>query len=188
MYEYIVILVFILVLAIAIYIAYNSKISSYIGAYGNLLNMHSMITGAGGNLEPVSKQNITELRKIQVNINQQGYVATIDDSLIQASFLKNWHGFAFKDGEKIIGFASYADYDKIPGSVKIYKIIIDKDYQGMGYGRKLLEQIIQKILEHNANIYIDVHTDNIVALQLYKKMFEVVSNDDKNTVLKYKSE
>jgi hypothetical protein len=36
----------------------------------------------------------------------------IRDSLIQASFLKKWRGFVLMNDNGVIGFGSYADYDK----------------------------------------------------------------------------
>lgn len=135
-------------------------------------------------LEPISKQNITLVKKISVNEEQASYVANINDTLIQASFLKNWHGFALKSGQKIVGFGSYADYEKVPGATKIYKMIIDKDQQGRGYGKILLNMIIKEI--NSNDIWIDLHSDNAIAKNLYMKKFNVVSDDGVTTIMKLK--
>jgi pimeloyl-ACP methyl ester carboxylesterase/ribosomal protein S18 acetylase RimI-like enzyme len=146
--------------------------------------------GAGGDtpaehkymLEPVSKSNITELRKISVLPAQSRFVADIDSSLIQASFLKNWHGFAFRADGVVVGFGSYASYDKVPGAHKIYKMIIDKNHQARGYGTVLLRMLVDAAPA--GDLYIDVHTANTVAVKMYSKIFKMVSDDGETTVMK----
>jgi diamine N-acetyltransferase len=128
-------------------------------------------------LEPISKQNISEVRCVSVNDDQSGYVANITDSLIQASFLAqhDWHGFALRASGQVVGFASYARYAR--GGFKIYKMMIDKDHQGCGLGTRLLDMIVHEIQKNNrgAPIYIEVHTENAVALHIYAKRFDTVS-------------
>jgi diamine N-acetyltransferase len=134
-------------------------------------------------LEPVSKNNISQLRKLQVDESQQKYVATIDESLIQASFLKNWHGYVLRYGNDVVGFGSFADYEKQPGSVKVYKVIVDKNHQGKGHGSKLIELLLGQI--HCPDIYIDLYSDNFVAKRLYiKHGFSEISDNGTSTILK----
>lgn len=146
------------------------------------------ITKIGGNephLEPVSKGNLQKILQLEVNESQTEYVASIKDALVQASFLKNWHGYALIDGDNVVGFGSFADYDKVPGTVKIYKVIGDRRHQGRGVGKLLVDELISRA--STPNLYIDVHNDNIAALNLYKKQFDIVSADSKNTVLRLKN-
>jgi diamine N-acetyltransferase len=135
-------------------------------------------------IAPISKNNIVDVKKLKVDEKQSKWVANINDSLIQASFLKNWHGYALCVGAKVVGFGSFANYEKIPGSVKIYKMIIDKDEQGRGYGKKLLDLILNEI--NNDDVYIDLHSDNIPAKNLYLKRFDILSDDGVTTVMKLK--
>jgi len=143
-------------------------------------------------LERISKHNIQETRKIKVLLGQQRWIATIDESLIQASFLDMWNGFVIRVDQKVIGFASYAKYEKTmrPSDIKIYKIMIDENYQGRGYGSTLLDLIIKKIRQScsglsSSHIYIDVHTENIAAKKIYmrKGFREFGQGDDTITLL-----
>lgn len=131
-------------------------------------------------VEMVSKYNITKLLKLKVNMGQQKYVSNIRNSLIQASFLKKWRGYVLMINSEVIGFGSFANYDKNPNTTKIYKIMIDKEYQGMGLGKLLLENIITRT---RGVVYIEVHSDNVSALNLYKKYFNIVSDDGNNTLM-----
>ena len=128
--------------------------------------------------EPVSKSNITYLKKIEVNADQKEHIANISDSLIQAAFLQNWHGYVLKHNGTIVGFGAFADYDKVPNSIKIYKVMIDKNHQSRGHGKILLEKLLEAI-PTDKPIYIDPHSTNIAAISLYKKFnFEIVSTND----------
>jgi diamine N-acetyltransferase len=139
-------------------------------------------TPSGVHTERVSKGNVTAVRQITVHPEQQKHVANITDSLIQASFLRGWNGFALKDGQSVVGFGSYADYEKVPGAAKIYKMIVDKDQQGKGYGTKLLDLLIEEI--GHKNIWIDLHSDNTVARKVYAKRFDLVSDDGITAIMK----
>jgi ribosomal protein S18 acetylase RimI-like enzyme len=56
--------------------------------------------------------------------------------------------------------------------VGIYGFLVRPEYRGRGYGRQMLEEVIREIRANSANsaksIMLEVDTDNIVALNLYR--------------------
>lgn len=173
--SFVIILIFILLICIAVILWVETTVYTFRRYF------------MGGNddiysLEPISKFNISKVKNLKIKHDQTKYIANINDSLIQASFLKDWHGFVFKSKNKIIGFGSYAKYEKISNSYKIYKFMIDEKYQGKGYGSIFLDLLILKI--PTKNIYLDVHSKNTIAIKLYSKKFKVISDDGTNTIMK----
>ena len=68
------------------------------------------------------------------------------------------------------------NYKKLECEINIY---IDTKFQGKGYGKKsmyLLINYIKNILKLK-NIFLDVHKDNIKALNLYKKIGFIIDNE-----------
>ena len=157
------------------------------------MNIHNIIGGMNSakcRLDPVSKENVRAIKLLSVQDQQQKYIANISDSLIQASFLKDWHGYALVDtsNDSIVGFGSFAKYDKDPfNGIKIYKCMIDQHCQGKGYGKVLVQLLVEKIKELHtvADIYIDPHDDNIAAINLYHKIgFNDVSTVGNTIIMK----
>lgn len=143
--------------------------------------------GGDYSLDKISKGNIVEVRRIEVEPAQQKFVATITDSLVQASFLEGWRGYALRYKGAVVGFGSYADYEKKPVSTKVYKMIIDKAHQGQGHGRALLSMMLDRIAGERGqahDVWIDPDSDNAPAIGLYKKFFDVVSDDGRTTMMK----
>jgi diamine N-acetyltransferase len=136
-------------------------------------------------LEPVTKKNVEDLRKIRIHKEQRGFIADIDSSLIQASFLPGWNGRILRYNNVIVGFGSYSEYnpDSSTMGAKINKIMIDRNHQGKGHGNKLLQMMLEDISSHGYKfITLNSNAKNNVAIALYKKYgFEVYKQCPKGT-------
>jgi ribosomal protein S18 acetylase RimI-like enzyme len=134
--------------------------------------------GGGYTIEPVTKKNIDELRKIRIYKEQRGFIADIDISLMQASFLPKWQGRILRHNAAIVGFGSFSE--KCPRA-KINKIMIDRNNQGKGHGNKLLETILNEIRDMGySEVTLNSNTCNHAAISLYKK-YGFVEIDKCNT-------
>jgi diamine N-acetyltransferase len=124
-------------------------------------------------LEPVTKKNVDDLRKMRIHKEQRGFIADIDASLIQASFLPAWNGRVLRFGGEIVGFGAYSE--KESHVAKINKIMIDRNHQGKGHGNKLIELILDDIRAAGYNaVTLNSNAKNAVAISLYSKYgFEV---------------
>ena len=66
---------------------------------------------------------------------------------------------------KIIG---YAVMSVAVGEAHLLTIVVDKNVQGKGYGKKILNEMIQYAVYDNAGtMYLEVRTSNKAAIQLY---------------------
>jgi ribosomal protein S18 acetylase RimI-like enzyme len=55
--------------------------------------------------------------------------------------------------------------------VGIYGFVVRPEYRGRGYGRQMLEEVIRDIRSHSTKpIMLEVDTDNVVALNLYRSI------------------
>jgi len=165
-----------------------------------LINANNIIKTGGNDyqFEPVTRSNVKELKKIEVAEHQQHWVSNIMDALAQASFTKNWNGRVLYHNNKIVGFGSYGesypDSDTPNNTIKILKVMIDKNYQGKGHGKMLVKFLLDDIklfLAHSDYpkcAYLGVNLDNIPAINLYKKSgFEIIdeSKEHNGMLLKY---
>ena len=67
--------------------------------------------------------------------------------------------------EKIV---AYAVMSFAVGEAHLLTIVVAKDEQGKGYGKKMLNEMIQRASYDNANtMYLEVRTTNKTAIQLY---------------------
>ncbi|MCP4583230.1 MAG: GNAT family N-acetyltransferase [candidate division Zixibacteria bacterium] len=125
-------------------------------------------------LEPVTKENWEEVLKLKVHAHQEKFVPLPAESLAVA-YIKPWD-------EAVDPYAIYVDktmaglyyLSYTPGSPDNYWIggfIIDKNYQGKGYGKAALMAILKQIKQLHPNCRVaklTVEKDNDMAQKLYK--------------------
>ena len=99
-------------------------------------------------LEKVNGKNVWELLKLEVSTDQKSFVASNDMSIVEAYTAITGNGYAFPfgiyEGNKPVGFLMIGfdvdDYwDEAPdiakGNYNLWRLMIDKSYQGKGYGK-----------------------------------------------------
>jgi diamine N-acetyltransferase len=76
----------------------------------------------------------------------------------------------YKD-DTMVGFVMFLYYEP-EKYASIYRFMIDKKYQGMGYGKEAMRVVLEYLdtnpLYENCSIGLDVHRDNEIAINLYK--------------------
>ena len=106
-------------------------------------------------LEKISGNNVWKILKLKVAEEQKGFVAANDISIIEAyiALISNGHAFPFGiyDDETPVGFCmvgygtddSWEDAPAVAkDSYNIWRLMIDRQYQGRGYGKAALEQLL----------------------------------------------
>lgn len=119
----------------------------------------------------IDKRNYWDCITLEVDKTQEHFVADNKQSLVEAAFEENLYTLGIYDEEKMIGFILY-DYDEnIPGW-SMSRFMIDKKYQGRGYGKKATKEFLDYFKEnHDADkIYISVSLDNIIARKMYSEI------------------
>ena len=147
-------------------------------------------------LKKINRSNIGKILKLEVFDNQKSFVATNNSSIIEAyiAIIENNHVFTFgiyKDdtpvGFLMIGFDVNSDDEGAPriakGNYNIWRLLIDKKFQGKGFGKKAIELALEFI-----NIFpcgtakycwLSYESDNDIARQLYQSV-GFVETDEKD--------
>ena len=147
-------------------------------------------------LKKINRNNIGEILKLEVFDNQKSFVATNNSSIIEAyiAITENNHVFTFgiyKDdtpiGFLMIGFAVNSDDEGVPkiakGNYNIWRLMIDKKFQGKGFGKKVMDLALDFIKTFPCGTakycWLSYESDNIAARQLYKSV-GFVETDEKD--------
>ena len=94
----------------------------------------------------MDKDNWEECCNLKLSTKQGGLVAphmyTISESEIEPAFVP----LAIYADDKVVGFAMYG-LDPDDGKYWIYRLMIDVDHQGKGYGKAALMQLVRRLSE-----------------------------------------
>ena len=123
-------------------------------------------------LQEITKDNYEDVLALRVNDSQKGFVSTTEESLAQALDYSNTaYPFAICGGGRVVGFIMMGYYEA-KGYYTLWKLLIDREYQGKGYGRAALTQGIE-FLKNRFNVtevYTGVSPGNTVAKSLYESV------------------
>ncbi|HWV22428.1 MAG TPA: GNAT family N-acetyltransferase [Devosia sp.] len=102
--------------------------------------------------------------------DQQQFVATNERSLQQAVQSPSCIPFLILAGTQPVGFAMYA-LDPDDGNYWIYRLMIDGDFQGRGYGTRALAAMTDMMFETTGCPFITlgVAPENVTAIKLYER-------------------
>jgi diamine N-acetyltransferase len=123
------------------------------------------------NLRLVTKDNFDDIAELALHAHQEDLLASNLYSIAQASFHPHYHCRAIYDGEVAVGFLMYVALvdEQQPGEYAIYRLMVDRNHQGRGHGRRALELALQEIRNHGdaQKIWICYWPDNPVAKDFY---------------------
>jgi len=96
-------------------------------------------------LREVNEDNFDKCVKLEVAENQKNFVAANMKSLAQAWIhYENARPFAIYNDDEMVGFIMfYIDEEKEP---YLWRLMIDKNHQGKGYGRTALKMAIEHFI------------------------------------------
>ena len=136
-------------------------------------------------LERVNGKNIWDLVKLSVKEGQTSFVATNTESILEAYVSITSGGtalpFGIYDGERPVGFLMIGyDTDQswenpppiAAGNYNLWRLMIDRRYQGQGYGRKAVELALEYIRTfpcgEGALCWLSCEPENRAARKLYE--------------------
>lgn len=123
-------------------------------------------------LKPIDKSNWEEATRLSVKEEQSTFLASNLYSIAQVQFLDNFYANGIYLDNKLIGFTMFG-IDADDNNFWIYRLMIDKEYQGKGLGIQAIFLIIEKIRSiNNKNIpliMIGYNPNNLSAKLAYKK-------------------
>ena len=147
-------------------------------------------------LKKINRNNVGKILKLEGFDNQKSFVATNNSSIIEAYIARteNNHVFTFgiyNDDTPIvflmIGFDVNSDDEGVPkvskGNYNIWRLMIDKKFQGKGFGKKAMDLAIEFVNTFPCGTakycWLSYENDNDVAQQLYKSV-GFVETDEKD--------
>ena len=120
-------------------------------------------------LKEVTAENLRKIAALKVKPGQQNFVAPNAYSVAQSKFYPSWVCLAAYAGEVPVGFAMYG-IDDDDNTLWIIRMMIDEEFQGKGYGREILKEIVEHIKSRNFvnEIFLSFVPGNDTAKKLYE--------------------
>ena len=145
-------------------------------------------------LKKINRKNVADILKLEVFDNQKSFVATNNSGIIEAyiAITDNNDVFTFgiyKDdapiGFLMIGYNVNSDDEGAPsiakGNYNIWRLMIDKKFQGKGFGKKAMNLALEFINTFPSGTakycWLSYESDNKMARQLYKSVGFVETNE-----------
>lgn len=122
---------------------------------------------------PVNHKNRRAVESLTVFSEQAGFIESVSECLQEADELKLWRPVGIYDGDTLIGFAMYGYFpEPVPGRLWLDRLLIDKKYQGKGYGKQAVLALLDRLhTEYSSNaVYLSVYEDNPHAIRLYQQI------------------
>ena len=117
----------------------------------------------------ITKENFWDCIELIVSEEQVDFVTSNAVSIAQSKVQPECIPLAVYDDEIMVGFLMHC-IDEDDDEYWIYRMMIDKKHQSMGYGKKALEKLLE-IIKQDSNhhkIFLGVHKDSTYAVNLYK--------------------
>ena len=138
-------------------------------------------------LKEVTKDNWIDCIYLSLYPEQEDNVASNVASIAESKFEPQNQLRAIYKEEKVIGFLAFCVEDDPPDPELywIFRFMIDKNFQGLGYGTKALKLVIEEIKKLGAKRIQTMHKPkNKIAGKLYQKIgFSYIGNLDDGDLL-----
>ena len=123
-------------------------------------------------LEPVTVASRAAVERLETAPGQEGFVESVAECLAEADRRRCWRPVGVYDGDALIGFAMYGFFwEYLPfGRLWLDRLLIDRRFQGRGYGRAALAALLERLEReyHKKRIYLSVVEANRPAAALYE--------------------
>lgn len=124
-------------------------------------------------LRPVDRNNWVACGRIAVGDHQLGLVASNLETIAESKFEPHYHLRAIYHDEIVVGMLTYC-HENDPedlGLYWIFRLIIDRSYQGKGFGSEAMKLAISQMKTLGAiRIRTMQKPSNLIASSLYEKL------------------
>jgi diamine N-acetyltransferase len=119
----------------------------------------------------ITRENFWDCIELSVTEEQVNFVTSNAVSIAQSKVQPECIPLAVYDDDLMIGFVMYC-IDKDDGEYWIYRMMIDKQYQSKGYGKRVLKKFLEIIEQDKSRnkVFLGVHKESIYAVKLYKSL------------------
>ncbi|MBE0635387.1 GNAT family N-acetyltransferase [Candidatus Bipolaricaulota bacterium] len=136
-------------------------------------------------LRDITMDNFSDCINLKVAEHQKNFVASNMYSLAEAKADGVSNPYAIYEGDQLVGFIMY-DFEPKESRGYITRLMVDESFQGYGYGREAITQVIDRLKAIPAcrEIQTGYMPLNEVARQLYESLgFKKVGEDDDGEIL-----
>lgn len=122
-------------------------------------------------LKQITKENIWDILKLEVDESQKNLVAPNAVSLAQAYVSYEAVPYAIYHDENPVGFVMYC-LDPDDGEYWIWRLMIDQRFQARGYGYDAMLLVLREIRKDTSKnrVYLGVEPQGIGSKKLYAKL------------------
>ena len=121
----------------------------------------------------VNAENRREVEGLTVFSEQTGFIESVSECLREADELELWRPVGIYDSDTLIGFAMYGYFpEPAPGQLWLDRLLIDKRYQGKGYGKQAVLSLLDRLHTEyqSGTVYLSVYENNPHAIKLYQQI------------------
>lgn len=123
-------------------------------------------------IKPITQENWNEAIQLKVNKEQEAFVASNLYSIAEVQFLDNFQAMGIYVEDEMIGFTMFG-IDPDDGNYWIYRLMVDHQLQGRGYGSQAVQKVLEYIQKENTSnipfVMIGYNPENVGARNTYKK-------------------
>lgn len=125
-------------------------------------------------LAEVTEKNWPEVASLSVEDWQKGFVAPAQGILARGYVYRNCGGrvYVIEADGTVVGAALVRDFTEEPIGYDLQQFMIDRRYQGRGYGTRALELILDELRKEGryGHVEVCVKKEDKAAIRLYRKM------------------
>lgn len=122
-------------------------------------------------LRPVTKANFGSVIDLEVSQDQVNFVASNLYSIAESKLYPECIPLAIYANETPVGFLMYA-FDNKDASYWICRLMIDRYFQGKGYGLEAMQQVVKEIRKRPNidHVKLSINPYNLSAEKLYARL------------------
>ncbi len=129
-------------------------------------------------LVKISKFNFKEVINLALGEQQKNFVSSNLASMAESSVNPDYQPRALVIGGEVVGFAMYTEWvnalwmkEQRPNEYYIFRMMVDVNHQGNGYGRKLMSLLLDEIKAKKPKVIHIAYCDsNATARSLYQSL------------------
>ena len=124
---------------------------------------------------PITEENRREVENLQLFPEQRSYIESVPECLAEAEQTREWRTVGIYDGPTVVGFAMYGCFaqPEPEGQLWLDRLLIDKKYQGKGFGRQTLDAAMALIRTYPFGkadkVWLSYEPENVRAREIYRK-------------------
>ncbi|MGE7604448.1 GNAT family N-acetyltransferase [Peribacillus sp. NPDC097675] len=117
--------------------------------------------------------------ELEVSTEQEGYIEPNAISIAQSKFEHTLKPYAIYFEDKVVGFLMYNSIPEELDGYWVYRIMVDKEFQGKGIGKEATKLMITEMakLPNAKKIVVGYHPGNLQAHNLYSNLGFIDNGD-----------